>query len=59
MVLKGYVQESVVFDGSMFYNCERENEYGPSNTNLQFIKDNWFKINSDNGAYSFQSEILN
>jgi len=57
MVLKGYVQESVVFDGSMFYNCERENEYGPSNTNLQFIKDNWFKINSDNGAYSFQSEI--
>ena len=59
MVLKGYVQESVIFDGSLFYDCARENEYGSSNSNLQFIKDNWFKINSDNGTYTFQSEIVN
>ena len=59
MVLKGYVQESVIFDGSLFYDCARENEYCSSNSNLQFIKDNWFKINSDNGTYTFQSEIVN
>lgn len=59
MVLKGYIQEAVIFDGSLFYYCAREIEYGPSNSDLQFIKDNWFKINSDSGIYSFQSEVLN
>ena len=59
MALKGYIQESVIFDGSLFYDCAREIEYGPSNSDLQFIKDNWFKINSDSGIYSFQSEVLN
>jgi len=58
MILKGYLQEADVLDGSLFHQCARQGTYGPSNTDIPFIKNNWFKIISTNGIYSFSSDIL-
>ena len=58
MILKGYLEEAHVLDGSLFHQCARQGTYGPSNTDIPFIKNNWYKIISTNGIYSFSSDIL-
>ena len=57
MILKGYLQESDVMDGSLFQDCARQGTYGPSNTDIPFIKSNWYNIISTNGVYSYPTDI--
>ena len=57
MILKGYLQESDVMDGSLFQDCARQGTYGQSNTDIPFIKSNWYNIISTNGVYSYPTDI--
>ena len=57
MILKGYLQESDVMDGSLFQDCARQGTYGPSNTDIPFIKSNWYNIISTNDVFSYPTDI--
>ena len=58
MIQKGFLQESLILDGSLFHNCTTETDYLDANSHILNVKENWFKISSDNGNYSFTTEAL-
>jgi plastocyanin len=53
MIDQGFLTEAEVMNGLLFTSCARENEYSDQNSNIDFIKNNWFKIQDISGVWSF------
>ena len=41
---EGWLDESRILNGSLFHNCARVKEFQDNDPKIQYLKDNWFKI---------------
>ena len=58
MVQKGFLEESIILDGSLFHNSTTETDYLDTNPHILDVKKNWSKIIVENGNYGFSTEAL-
>ena len=54
---EGWLDESRILNGSLFHNCARVKEFQDNDPKIQYLKDNWFKIEKHNGAYRFNTSM--
>jgi hypothetical protein len=60
MVELGWVEESLILNGSLFHdNCSLAQQFSNDNPEIKYIKDNWFKIEIQDGNYKFNPSIIN
>ena len=60
MVELGWVEESHILNGSLFHdNCSLAQQFSNDNPEIKYIKDNWFKIEIQDGNYKFNPSIIN
>jgi len=52
---EGWLDESRILNGSLFHNCARVKEFQDNDPKIQYLKDNWFKIEKHNGTYKFNT----
>ena len=54
---EGWLDESRILNGSLFHNCARVEEFQDNDCKIQYLKDNWFKIEKHNGTYRFNTSM--
>mgnify|MGYP003321967165 FL=1 len=54
---EGWLDESRILNGSLFHNCARVKEFQDNDPKIQYLKDNWFKIEKHNGTYKFNTSM--
>lgn len=59
LVERGYLDEQIILDGSLFHDCKRELEFSKNDPEIIFAKNNWHKIEAINGKYQFKDIVLN
>ena len=60
MVELGWVEESHILNGSLFHDdCSLAQQFSNDNPEIKYIKDNWFKIEIQDGNYKFNPSIIN
>ena len=60
MVELGWVEESHILNGSLFHDdCSLAQKFSNDNPEIKYIKDNWFKIEIQDGNYKFNPSIIN
>ena len=52
MVEMGWLEHESIIDGSVFHNCARA-DLNDSNPNYVYARDNWFRIEEQNGEWKF------
>ena len=61
MVERGDLDERIILDASMWWNCKVLDDYSDDNASVVWAKNNWFKIQKTEGpipTYQFTSEAL-
>ena len=59
MIERNWLDEAIVLNGSLFHNCETENLYTDSNSNMAKIKSLFSKIEKNGDKFTFSSQALN
>ena len=54
MVEMGWLEHESIIDGSVFHNCARA-DLNDSNPNYVYARDNWFRIEEQNGEWKFSN----
>lgn len=59
MIERNWLDEDMVLNGSLFHNCETENLYTDSNSNMAKVKSLFSKIEKNGDKFTFSSQALN
>ena len=58
LVKQGWLNEEMIFDGTLFQNCRRETDYGFKTPEIRHIKNTWHLIQEKDGAFIFLEEAI-
>ena len=58
MIEKGLIDESSILDGSLFHACARELVFDSESSDIESIRDSWYRIEEIEGQYQFRPDVV-
>ena len=58
LVKQGWLNEEMIFDGTLFQNCLRETDYGFKTPEIRHVKETWHLIQQKDGNFMFLAEAI-
>ena len=58
MIERGMITEEAIMSGRFFHDCARELEFNSDSPEIQFIRENWYKIQRTSNGYYFDDTAL-